>query len=463
MNCYKCGYELSEHDFCTSCGADVSLYKKIMYISNRFYNDGLEKANVRDLTGAIASLRQSLKFNKNNVAARNLLGLVYFERGEVVAALSQWIISKNTRSEKNIANDYINMLQENPGRLDAYNQTIKKYNMALTYCRQDSLDLAVIQLKKVISMNSRFVQARQLLALLYIKNQEWEKAKKELDKALSIDANNTMTLRYLREVDTMMPTEEERLRKKKEAIVYQSGNDTVIQPLGKKDRSWLQTLVNMMIGVGIGVGIAWFLVLPARVQKAQEEVNARYKAVSEQLDAKNVQVNELTTQVNELSQEKDSLTNSLSAAQADKVQIQANTQLIEAVLMHMNGTGDEMAVADALENIDDEYMQNEATESFKALYDALKGSVGKVVARKCYDVGYAAFRAEEYETAITNLERAYSYDATNGEALYNLGNSYNKIGNLDKAVEIYEQVVERFPNTEKARKSQNYIREIKGE
>ena len=148
-----------------------------------------------------------------------------------------------------------------------------------------------------------------------------------------------MTLRYLREVDTMMPTEEERLRKKKEAIVYQSGNDTVIQPLGKKDRSWLQTLVNMMIGVGIGVGIAWFLVLPARVQKAQEEVNARYKAVSEQLDAKNVQVNELTTQVNELSQEKDSLTNSLSAAQADKVQIQANTQLIEAVLMHMNGTG----------------------------------------------------------------------------------------------------------------------------
>lgn len=29
-----------------------------------FYNDGLEKAGVRDLTGAINSLRQSLKFNK---------------------------------------------------------------------------------------------------------------------------------------------------------------------------------------------------------------------------------------------------------------------------------------------------------------------------------------------------------------------------------------------------------------
>ena len=87
MFCYNCGCHLSEHDFCTSCGADVSLYKKIMCMSNRFYNDGLEKAGVRDLTGAINSLRQSLKFNKNNIEARNLLGLVYFETGEVVAAL----------------------------------------------------------------------------------------------------------------------------------------------------------------------------------------------------------------------------------------------------------------------------------------------------------------------------------------------------------------------------------------
>ena len=122
-----------------------------------------------------------------------------------------------------------------------------------------------------------------------------------------------------------------------------------------------------------------------------------------------------------------------------------------------------MAVADALEKIDDAYMQNEATESFKSLYTALRGSIGKEVARRSYDVGYAAFRAEEYDTAIVNLERAYSYDPTNGEALYNLGNSYNKQGNTDKAVEIYEQVIELFPNTAKARKSEGYIKEIKGE
>ena len=100
MFCYNCGCRLSEHDFCTSCGVDVARYKKIMSIANMYYNDGLAKAKVRDLTGAITSLRQCLKFNKNHIEARNLLGLVYFEMGEVVAALSEWVISKNLKPEK---------------------------------------------------------------------------------------------------------------------------------------------------------------------------------------------------------------------------------------------------------------------------------------------------------------------------------------------------------------------------
>lgn len=463
MFCFNCGCSLSEKDFCTGCGADVGMYKKIMYTANRFYNDALEKANVRDLSGAVVSLRQCLKLNKCHIEARNLLGLVYFERGEVVAALSEWVMSKNVRSEKNIANDYINMLQNNPGRLDAYNQTIKKYNMALTYCQQDSLDLAVIQLKKVLSMNSRFLQARQLLALLYINSEEWEKAKKELEKALTIDANNTTTLRYLSEVEALMPAEDERAKKKKEAIVYKSGNDTVIQPVGKKEPAGLQALINIVIGVALGLGIAWFLVLPARVQHAQDDANDKYKEVSELLDAKTVQVDELNAQISALTQEKDSLSSSLSEAKSNTAAIEANTYLIEAALMHIKGTGDEMAVADELELITEDYLQDDATESFRNLYDTLKESVSRVVARNSYDTGYEAFRAEEYDKAIEDLTRAFHYDPSNGEALYNLGNSYNKKGETDKAVEIYEQVIELFPNTEKARKSQNYIKEIKGE
>lgn len=462
MICYNCGCRLSEKNFCTGCGADVTLYKKIMFASNRFYNEGLDKASVRDLSGAITSLRESLKLNKNNIEARNLLGLVYYERGEVVAALSEWVISKNIKEDKNIADDYINMIQNNPGRLETFNQTVKKYNQALLYCQQDSLDLAVIQLKKVLSMNPRFLQARQLLSLLYINNQDWDKAKKELDKCIKIDANNTMTLRYIKEVEAMMPSEEERVKKKKEAIVYQSGNDTVIQPVGKKEIVGFQTLLNIIIGVVIGVGVAWYLVVPARVQHAQSQVNEQLKSVSEQLDAKTVQVDELTQQINDLTKEKDSLSSSLNEAQGVNVAVEANTDLIEAALMYMNKTADEQTIAEELELIDQDYLDSDATESFKTLYQTILEAVGPVVAKGYYNTGYEAFRTEEYDTAIENLEKAFKYDATNGEALYNLAQSYNRSGDTDKAVETYKKVIELFPNTEKARKSENYIKELEG-
>ena len=83
--CYNCGEVLSEKNFCTSCGASVGRYKKIIYMSNRYYNRGLDKAQIRDLTSAAEDLRQSLKLYKRNTQARNLLGLVYFEMGEYVA------------------------------------------------------------------------------------------------------------------------------------------------------------------------------------------------------------------------------------------------------------------------------------------------------------------------------------------------------------------------------------------
>lgn len=74
---------------------------KLAYQSNYWYNDGLKKANIRDLTGAINSLKKSLQYNRDNIASRNLLGLVYYGRGDVVEALTEWYLVR-TFSRKRI-------------------------------------------------------------------------------------------------------------------------------------------------------------------------------------------------------------------------------------------------------------------------------------------------------------------------------------------------------------------------
>lgn len=471
MRCYNCGCNLSEHDFCTSCGADVSLYKKIIYISNRFYNEGLEKASVRDLTGAISSLRQSLKFNKNNVEARNLLGLVYFETGEVVAALSEWVISKNLRPKKNIADDYIDMIQTNPSRLDTINQTIKKYNQALTYCHQDSLDLAIIQLKKVLSLNPKFIRAHQLLALLYINNEDWEKAKRELTKCVQIDTNNTITLRYLKEVDEMLAPEEgvKTNNKKKnhsaEVIKYQSGNETIIQPMNMKESKGVGSLLNLGVGLVIGIAIAYCLILPARIQAAKANINDELRIVSEQSDAKTATIDELEQQLSELQESNSNLEQDLQAYMGKDGSLQSLDSLMKAANAYLTNPEDITTVADYLEEIDLDIQSEdvEKSEAFEGLYNTLLALVGPNVAESYYNDGYEAYRQENYEDAIPNLEKAFQYDPTNGEALYNLANAYYRSGKVEEAKVTYQQIIELFPGTEKASKSETFLAEIEAE
>ena len=55
MRCYNCGAELGKGDNCQNCGTNVKVYKKILMASNAYYNDALEKAGVRDLSGAIGA------------------------------------------------------------------------------------------------------------------------------------------------------------------------------------------------------------------------------------------------------------------------------------------------------------------------------------------------------------------------------------------------------------------------
>lgn len=135
---------------------------------------------------------------------------------------------------------------------------------------------------------------------------------------------------------------------------------------------------------------------------------------------------------------------------------------MEAAIMYMNKTGDELEIADVLEQITDAYLESDASENFKALYKTLVEGIGAKAADNYYSVGYEAYRSEEYETAIENLTKAFKYAPENGEALFNLGNAYYKSGDTASAVEVYGQVMELFPNTEKARKSANYIKEIQG-
>lgn len=293
MNCMNCGAFLADKDldYCPSCGCNVLIQKKVDYLSKFYYNQGLEKASIRDLSGAINCLKQSLTYDKRNIQARNLLGLVYFETGEVVAALSEWVISKNLKPTKNLANEYISRLQANSNKLDAINETIRKYNNALALCREGHEDMAAIQLRKILSQNSKLIKGYHLLALIQMKNHDWSKARRTLKKAARIDKTNTTTLRFLREVDerTGVTT---RLEKQKKGLFHGKNSDSmgdegvesmVVHHPSYRENSRASLFVTLMLGVGAGVLGFWLLAVPAIRQGIYREANQQIVRYSESL------------------------------------------------------------------------------------------------------------------------------------------------------------------------------------
>ncbi|MCR5002229.1 MAG: tetratricopeptide repeat protein [Lachnospiraceae bacterium] len=466
MRCYQCGNTLSVENFCTSCGADVSIYKKIMAMSNYYYNDGLSKANVRDLSGAVISLKQALKYNKKNMEARNLLGLVYFEMGEAVLALSEWIISKNFQPVNNIADEYIGALHASPAKLDNIDQTLKKYNQALQFCYQDSKDLAIIQLKKVLSINSNLISGYQLLGLLYICTGDFDNAKRTLFRALSVDAGNTTTLGYLKEVNNLIREQEEKTGKKvsslpMETISYQNGNEVIIQPVYQKEKAGFSSVINIVLGLLIGVAISWYLVMPARMAGKAQENDEKFKEVSEQLASEQARTQEIEKSLNDKQNQMDELQRQYDDITGKSGRHTELDYLMDAASTYIEDPTDSITIMEAMDHIPEEYLDN-TTESFRKLYDSLKTDAATLAADEYVENAKSAVKANDYKTAIEEYTKAWLLDKSNSDVLMNLAHCYRQNGDTKKADELYQQVIDTFPDTQNAIDARDYMTEGEG-
>lgn len=352
MNCMNCGAFLVDKDldYCPKCGCNVLIQKKVDYLSRQYYNQGLEKASVRDLSGAINCLKQSLMYNKHNIQARNLLGLVYFETGEVVAALSEWVISKNLQPSRNLASEYINKLQANSNKLEAINETIRKYNDALNLCREGHEDMAAIRLKKILTQNSKLIKGYHLLALVQMKEGEYNKARRTLRRAAKIDKTNTTTLRFLSEIDeqTGVSTRLDRQKKSRfgnknseEKDIGSISKDMVIPTAPYKEKSRVSLFFTLVAGFAAGLLAFYLLAVPAIQQGIYREANQQIVKYS---DAVSSQGAELTKAQSQAQESGDTVEAASKQIEEEKKKSSSYEALLEAYAAFQQQNMDEAAL-----------------------------------------------------------------------------------------------------------------------
>ena len=458
MNCMICNAPLTASEYCPKCGCRVTAQIKAWALSNLYYNQGLEKAQVRDLSGAITCLKRSLKMNKLNIQARNLLGLVYFETGEVVAALSHWVISKNMMPADNPAAGYISQIQKDGNRLDEINNSIRKYNQCLEYCRSGNTDMAKMQLKKVLASNPKLIKGYHLLSLIYIHEEEYEKARRQLKTAAKIDKSNTTTLRFLKEVEEQtgrrtnleprFGMREKEREGKDGSLIYRSGNDVVIQPPEFREKTITNTLVNLVLGLVVGAAALWFLVVPAITQNVNEAANQKVVDYSNQMATQAAELERLQEQMNASQESVDTAQSQIEAAEKQTTDYE---NLLKAWDEYQQGNFTNAANAIA------EVSSDSLSVEGKSIYDTIMNQVGDTLKRQYRDEGINYINAGNYDAAIESLTKAVNIGTQDRRSMYYLAQAYAGKGDVANAVTWYQKVVDNYPGTQNALDAQDYI------
>ena len=462
MNCYVCNMVVDHEDVCPVCGADVRAYRHIIRACDEAYNDGLRRAKMRDLSGAIESLNRALRFNKRHIDARNLLGLVYYEFGEPVQAMREWVISKNFSSKNNRADLYLEKIAHGSGALKQLDQTVKKYNQAIEYCHQGNRDLAKIQLKKVTTMNPKMVRARQLLALLHMQDNEWESARRELHAAGKIDMSNPRTIEYMQVVREVLDRENKDKKKKKKVsrpaqVDFRENNNEVALPrqtLIETIDNMRGGLFNILIGGVIGLLATMFLVVPTVRQNANSMAANALVSANEEAAGNASDIVALNAQIEDLTKRLDKY-----EGQAD---IKESYEHLMKALTVMNAEEPDARVASVmLEKVNKDLLDDEG----KNTYNNLSFLISVALADQYFKEGEEAFNRDDFMTAIEAYKMVIKLNKQygDGQAMFNLARSYQLSEDYKNALKYYNRVIDLFPDMRIAGQARYRIGQIPDE
>jgi len=451
MHCPNCEKEYKEGNICPACNVDEVLYSGTVRLSDKLYNKGLIKLNNGDLTQGIELLTRSVSVNKNNVPARNLLGLALFEIGYVGDALKHWVISQSLLKENNPANQYVEEARRNSRALESLNDSVVKYNQALTYIKQKSDDLAIIQLKRAVELNPRFVDALNLLALCHLIQNDRDKAAAAAERVLAVDIQNSVALNYLSILNPNRNKQDTRKppgRNNRNPNTERRSTSYSRPAPGKRPRSFrFDIILALVLGAACSFAVVYVLLFPAlhrgHEQELQEYRNRR-NAVAEQREEDALlhaeAITEYELRIEALLEDKDRL--------LDEFERQDNIIRFHQI-ENLYRDGYLREVIDGLENIIIEDMPPD----IRSRAANMRENIYPVLFVQYRNEGVAAFNANDHLLAMRAFEDALRFEPEDSLALrtstflYTIGDlfSMNEERHAEARVFLIE-LRERFPN-----------------
>ena len=429
---------------CPSCGIDVVLFEGISRLSNKMYNQGLERLNAGDFTNGITFLTKSVAINKNHVQARNLLGLALFEVGHIGDALKHWIISQSITKIDNPAIKYIDMAHKNGRSLEKLNDATSMYNYALEQLEAKSDDLAIIQLKKAVEINPRFIDAHNLLTLCYLIQKDKDRALATANKVLSMDEQNPIALGYLNQLSSGRRPKSVKHTQKK-PVPAAAGPYKAIGLQEKKVRNFhIAEILTFIVGVLGTIAFFYFIIIPATENDHYGDLQRARQELTHLEESHLREVQTLTAEKDALDERISELEEIIVTHDADVDLMNRNLIIQQAYWFYQDDQ-----VREALDLVQDLDLTDITFDQVNRVEEIRAGAYARL-GPIYFAQGQAAFNAENFAEALAAYEQAYYFlqdTAFNQWATlyFRLGSSYYHEGRFAEAVAMLTEHGNRFP------------------
>jgi len=346
-------------------------------------------------------------------------------------------------------------------------EAIKLYNRALEDIQFKSEDIAIIALKKAISLHPVFYEAMNLLGLCYAMVGKEEEAKASFQRVIEADDSSIRALEYLKKMQSQDGEEEikETPARKSRKTGSRSGlAGSLARGLGPEDNNkfyFVKYIAGIIIGVII-TSVIWCMVPTDRALFRFEKVENIVKdpELVEEIAFLNGRIEELEQDLKNKNEE------NLKLSYDFQVYREWVNRLNEANREYQDGnyTGS----ASLLYDTQGTDVPEDLYDYYKSLWDVVRIRAAEDLYRegnKLYN-GNRNKDPEIYRQAWEKYETCISY--IGDEKVSYLSNLYYQAGKAaarcdekDRAMELFEYIINEYPNTSMSSYATARLNELK--
>lgn len=344
--------------------------------------------------------------------------------------------------------------------------SINLYNKALENIRQSSEDIAIIELKKAISMNTNFHEAMNLLGVCYIFTKEFSKAAEILEKVASAEKNGVKAQNYLNIINSGNTQEFDNMGgsipsgiSKQDNLKIKSAFKSVSSHLMIGEKEERNNGILLKLASAFVAGIVVMFILSFLFKTVPEDVDVTGR-LDEAPTTSQQEIDEIMEQkVKELEDMNRNLESQLAKSISELDYFKNISRLSE--VENLNAAKKYEAAADILVAMKSINFKEED----KIKYDKLYGSIAPKAAWTVFSEGNNLSLNKKYQEAVVKLSKVpvYGNDWSYMDATYyRLGVSYKGLNQTQKALEVFNKLVAEFPDSQFSQYAKYRIKELTG-